>query len=44
MGGVCCKHGRGEKSFAGKARGDRPLGSLRRRWEDGIRMGFREIS
>jgi hypothetical protein len=27
----------------GKPEGKRPLGRLRRRWEDGIRMDLREI-
>jgi hypothetical protein len=27
----------------GKLEGSRPLGRPRRRWEDGIRMGLREI-
>jgi hypothetical protein len=27
----------------GKAEGKRPLGRLRRRWEDGMRMDLREI-
>jgi hypothetical protein len=27
----------------GKTKGKRPLGSPRRRWEDGIRMDLREI-
>jgi hypothetical protein len=27
----------------GKSEGKRPLGRLRRRWEDGIRMHLREI-
>jgi hypothetical protein len=29
--------------FVGKPEGKRPLGRLRRRWEDGIRMDLREI-
>jgi hypothetical protein len=31
------------KVLMGKPEGKRPLGRLRRRWEDGIRMDFREI-
>jgi hypothetical protein len=31
------------KVLVGKPEGKRPLGRLRRRWEDGIRMDFREI-
>jgi hypothetical protein len=42
VGGTCGTHGRGEKiiqEFGGKAKGKRPLGRLRRRWENGIRIG-----
>jgi hypothetical protein len=31
------------KVFMGKPEGKRPLGRLRRGWEDGIRMDLREI-
>jgi hypothetical protein len=31
------------KVLVGKPEGKRPLGRPRRRWEDGIRMDFREI-
>jgi hypothetical protein len=31
------------KVLVGKREGKRPLGKLRRRWEDGIRMDLREI-
>jgi hypothetical protein len=31
------------KVLVGKPEGKRPLGKLRRRWEDGIRMDLREI-
>jgi hypothetical protein len=31
------------KVLVGKAKGKRPLGRPRRRWEDGIRMDLREI-
>jgi hypothetical protein len=31
------------KVLIGKPEGKRPLGRLRRRWEDRIRMHFREI-
>jgi hypothetical protein len=31
------------KVLVGKPEGKRPLGRPRRRWEDGIRMNFREI-
>jgi hypothetical protein len=30
------------KVLVGKPEGNRPLGRLRRRWEDGIRMNLRE--
>jgi hypothetical protein len=46
VGGTCGRHGRGEKRvkiFGGKARGKRPLGRPRRRWEDEIKMDLREI-
>jgi hypothetical protein len=39
--------GRGEKSvqsFGGNTKGKKPLGRLRHRWKDGIRMDIREIS
>jgi hypothetical protein len=38
-------YGTGEKHIkilVGKSKGKRPLGRPRRRWEDGIRMDFRE--
>jgi hypothetical protein len=38
--------GEGRKVYrilVGKPEGKRPLGRLRHRWEDGIRMNFREI-
>jgi hypothetical protein len=44
--GVCGTHGRGEKrvqGLGGKARRKEPLETPRRRWEDGIKMDFREI-
>jgi hypothetical protein len=31
------------KVLVGKPEGKRPLGRLRRRWEDGIRMDLRQI-
>jgi hypothetical protein len=31
------------KVFVGNPGGRRPLGRPRRRWEDGVRMDFREI-
>jgi hypothetical protein len=44
VGGACGTHGKGEKSelykaLVGKPEGDRPLGRLRQRWEDRIRIG-----
>jgi hypothetical protein len=30
--------------FVGKHEGKRPLGTLRRRWEDGIRMDLPDVS
>jgi hypothetical protein len=43
--GTCGTHGRGEESrvLVGKPEGKRLLGRPRRRWEDGIRMDYREI-
>jgi hypothetical protein len=46
VGGACVKHGRREKrvqGFGGKALRKKPLGRPRHRWEDGIKMDFREI-
>jgi hypothetical protein len=34
--GVC-------RVLVGKPEGKRPLGRLRRRWEDNIKMGFQEV-
>jgi hypothetical protein len=34
---------RGAYIFVGKPEGRRPLGRLRRRWEDNIKMDLREI-
>jgi hypothetical protein len=34
---------REERKVVGKPEGKRPLGRLSRRWEDGVRMGLREI-
>jgi hypothetical protein len=31
------------RTLVGKPKGKRPLGRLRHRWEDGIRMDFREV-
>jgi hypothetical protein len=46
VGGTCGTHRRGEKSvnvLVKKPEGKRKLGRPRCRWEDGIRMGLREI-
>jgi hypothetical protein len=37
------EEGKVYKVLVGKPEGKRPLGRPRRRWEDGIRMDFREI-
>jgi hypothetical protein len=45
VGGTCGTHGRGGKSvqvLVGNSEGKRPLGRLRRRWQDGIRIALRE--
>jgi hypothetical protein len=47
LGGACGTHGREQsvyKVLVGKPKGNRPLGRLRHKWEDGIRMDLREIS
>jgi hypothetical protein len=44
--GACGLNGEGEKRtrfLVGKFEGKRPLGWLRHKWEDGIRMDHREI-
>jgi hypothetical protein len=46
VGGACGTHGEGRNVYrvlVGKPEGKRPLGSPRRRWEDGIKMDLREI-
>jgi len=46
MTSACSTHGRDEKCIQcliGKPEGDRPLGRLRCRWEDNIRMHLSEI-
>jgi hypothetical protein len=46
MGRPCGTCGRGEKVYKvllGKPEGKRPLGRLRRRWEDGIKIDVKEI-
>jgi hypothetical protein len=49
VGGARGTHGRGQKCrpievFGGKPEGKRPLGRPRHRYEDGIKMGFREMN
>jgi hypothetical protein len=41
--GTCGTHGNVYRVLMGKPEGKRPVVSPRRRWEDGIRMGLREI-
>jgi predicted RNA-binding protein YlqC (UPF0109 family) len=44
MGRVCSKHGEKRKAYrilVGKPDGKRPLGRLRRRWDDNIKMDLR---
>jgi len=46
MGGACGAYGGGERCAQGsvvKPEGKRPLGRPRRRWEDNIKMGVREV-
>ena len=46
MGGACGAYveGRGmHRILVGKPEGKRPLGRLRRRWEDNIKMDFQEV-
>jgi hypothetical protein len=46
VGGTCGTHGEGKvvyRVLLGKPEGKRPLGRPRRRWEDYIKMDFREI-
>jgi hypothetical protein len=46
MGRVCSTHGEkinAYKGSVGKPKGKRPLGRLRRTWEDNIKMDLREI-
>jgi len=43
MGGACSAYGGEEKVFVGKAEGKRPLGRLRRRWDDNIKMDLQEV-
>jgi hypothetical protein len=45
VGQACGTHGRGDENvdgFGGKSEGERPLGRLRCRWRDGVRMDRRE--
>ena len=46
MGGACSAYRTKERriqGFGGKPEGKRPLGRLRRRWEDNIRMDLQEV-
>jgi hypothetical protein len=45
MDGICSTRGRGKRiqNLFGKLEGKRPIGRLRHRWEDSIRLDFREI-
>jgi hypothetical protein len=46
MGRACSEHGEKKNPYrilVGKPERKRPLGTPRRRWEDNIRMDFREI-
>jgi hypothetical protein len=46
VGGTCGTHGGGEKFYrasVGRPEGKIPLGRLRRRWEDNIKMKLREM-
>jgi hypothetical protein len=44
VGGTCSTHGRVVyRVLVGKPEGRRPLGRPGRRWEDNIKMDFREI-
>jgi hypothetical protein len=46
MGGACSTHGKkrnASRNLVGKPEGKSPLGRPRRRWEDNIRMGLRDI-
>jgi hypothetical protein len=46
MGGACSTNGQKRNAYrilVGEPEGKRPLGRLRRRWVDNIKMDFREI-
>ena len=46
MGGACSVYGEEDRhiqGFHGKAEGTRPLGRIRRRWEDNIRMDLQKV-
>jgi hypothetical protein len=46
VGGTCSTHGEGREIYrvlVGRSEGKRPLGRLRSRWEDNIKMDLREI-
>jgi hypothetical protein len=44
--GICSTHGEGKRAYrvlVGRPEGKRPLGRLRHRWEDNIKMNLREL-
>jgi hypothetical protein len=46
MGEACSTYGEGRgvyRVLVGKPEGKRPLGRLRRRWEDNVRMDLQEV-
>jgi hypothetical protein len=46
VGGTCGTHGGGKRCLqrlVGRPEGKRPLGRPRRRWEDDIKLGLKEI-
>ena len=46
MGRTCSTYGATQKyiqNFVGKPEGKRPLGRLRRRWKENIKMNLREV-
>ena len=46
MGGACSTYGKrrgANRVLVGKPEGRRPLGRLRRRWEDNIKMDLQEV-
>jgi hypothetical protein len=46
VGGTCGTHGEGRivyRVLVGRPEGKRPLGKLRRRWEDNIKLDLKEM-